>query len=94
MSWLSPGPHYGYRITQIDEHPWNTLITMKEILKLDPGSLVFVGPDAELHERYWKGSAHGLFDTGKKPVFQIDVTPIHPHVVETKPRTPFKPYPL
>ena len=43
MSWLNPGPNYGYRITQIDEHPWNTLITMKEIRRLDPGSMVFVG---------------------------------------------------
>jgi hypothetical protein len=67
---------------------------MKEILRLEPGSLVFVGPDAEMHERYWRESEKGLFESGKKPVFQIDVTPIHPHVVETKPRTPFKPYPL
>ncbi len=94
MSWLNPGPNYGYRITQIDEHPWNTLITMKEILRLEPGSMTFVGSESEIHERYWREAEPQLFELGKKPIFQIDVTPIHPHVVETKPRTPFKPYAL
>lgn len=94
MSWLNPGPNYGYRLVKIDDHPWNTLITMKEILKLDPGSFEFVGDECQSHENFWRKESPHFFEKGKKPVFQIDSTPIHPHVVETRPRTPFKPYAL
>lgn len=94
MSWIQPGWSYGYRLTQLDDHPWNTLITMKEILKLDPGSLVFTGDESAAHENYWRRELPNLFEVGKKPIMQLDATPIHPHVVESKPRTPFKPYSL
>ncbi len=37
MRWFLPGPNFGFTLTQIDDHPWKTLLTMKEVMKLDPG---------------------------------------------------------
>jgi hypothetical protein len=90
--WFQPGPSFGYTLTRIGEHPWNTLITMKEVLRLDPGSLVFTGPHAEGHARYWRAELPQLFDKGRAPEFELDTSPIHPHVVESTPRKPFEPY--
>jgi|GEM_PF-963019 len=90
--WFQPGPSFGYKLTKIDGHPWNTIVTMKEVVKLDPGSLVFTGPHAAGHERYWRKECPGLFGEGKAPVFELDTTPIHPHKVESEPRKPFEPY--
>jgi hypothetical protein len=87
-----PGYHFGYTIVGIDDHPWNTLITMKEILRLEPGSLVFVGPSAEQHQLWWQQEKPELFVAGKKPVFTIDTKIIHPHQVESEPRRPFVPW--
>jgi hypothetical protein len=92
MSWMAPGYNYGYTITRIDEHPWNTLITMKEVLRLDPGSLVFTGPDSERHTAFWKDELPQFASSGVKPVFELDCTLIHPHRVESEPRQPFEPW--
>ncbi|HSI84763.1 MAG: hypothetical protein ACAI35_26150 [Candidatus Methylacidiphilales bacterium] len=92
-SFFLPGPNYGYRIVKIGDHPWNALVTMKEIMRLDPGIIRFVGPGAERHEAYWKDSMPQLFDAEvapKGPVFEIDVTTVHPHAVEIEPRRPFQ----
>lgn len=93
MSWFLPNPNFGYTITAIDDHPWNTLITMREIVRLEPGSIRFTGPNAEKHREFWAASLPELFvEEGKKPVFTVDSTGIHPHRVESEPRTPFKPW--
>lgn len=94
MNWLQPGPNCGYTLVRIDDHPWKTLLTMKEVLQLEPGSLVFSGPSKEWHDAYWKPRHPELFENDRKPVFELDTTPIHPHVAESKPRQPFKPYDL
>jgi len=90
--WFQPGPSFGYTLKRIGEHPWNTILTMKEVVKLDPGSLVFTGPHADGHTRYWKENTPHLFAEGREPVFELDTTPIHPHKVEVEPRKPFEPY--
>jgi hypothetical protein len=92
MRWFLPGPNFGYTLTQIDDHPWKTLLTMKEVIKLEPGSLVFTGEEAKTHRNYWLEHAPQLFEDGKKPVFQLDTTPVHPHSVEVEPRRPFQPW--
>jgi hypothetical protein len=89
-SFFLPGPNYGYRIVKIDDHPWNALVTMKEILRLDPGTIRFVGPGAERHENFWKDLHPQLFGGETLPVFEIDVTTVHPHAVEIEPRRPFQ----
>lgn len=92
MTWYAPGPNFGYTIKKIDDHPWQTLITMKEIIRLEPGSLEFIGPDAERHRVYWREQKPELMSEGRKPVFVLDTTPVHPHTVESAPRQPFKPW--
>lgn len=92
MLWILPSPHFGYVITQIDDHPWNTLITMKEILLLEPGSLHFHGPNADAHREYWRKLHPHLIEGEQKPVFQLDTTGVHPHKVESEPRRPFQPW--
>jgi hypothetical protein len=90
--WFVPSPHFGYTLTRIDEHPWNALLTMKEVVQLEPGSLEFTGEYARGHRDYWKERFPGLFQEGQQPVMVLDTSPIHPHSVEVKPRTPFKPW--
>lgn len=90
--WFLPGPTFGYRLVRIDDHPWDTLITMKEILRLQPGSLRFVGPDAKRHEEFWRKELPQLLESDARPVFELDTRPIHPHLVESAPRQPFRPY--
>jgi hypothetical protein len=92
MAWFQPGPDFGYTLRAVDEHPWNTLLTMKEVLKLEPGSLRFQGPNAEGHRLFWKESLPGLVESGGKPVFVLDTTGVHPHRVESEPRKPFQPW--
>jgi hypothetical protein len=92
MTWFNPGPSFGYVLKQIDDHPWDTIITMKEVLKLQPGSIRFVGPVAGQHRDYWKPLQPGLIETGVAPVFVLDTAPIHPRTVENKPRKPFEPW--
>lgn len=92
MTWFAPGPNFGYTIKQIDDHPWQTLITMKEVVRLEPGSLEFIGPDVDRHVAYWREHKPELFEVGKKPVFVLDTTPVHPHQVEAEPRRPFQPW--
>lgn len=91
--WWAPGPNFGYKIKAIDDHPWDTLITMKEILKLQPGSIQFIGEDAARHTRFWSQELPHLFnDPPQSPVFVLDTQLIHPHKVESEPRKPFKPF--
>ena len=90
--WYLPGPNFGYTLAKIDDHPWKYLLTMKEVLKLDPGSLAFTGPDAKSHRNYWREHHPELFVEGKGPVFELDTTPVHPHSVEVEPRKPFRPW--
>jgi hypothetical protein len=90
--WFVPSPHFGYTMTRIDEHPWNTLLTMKEVVQLEPGSLEFTGPHATGHCEYWESRFPELFESGKKPVMVLDTNPIHPHAVEVEPRKPFRPW--
>jgi hypothetical protein len=90
--WYAPGPSFGYTLKQIDDHPWSTLLTMKEVLRLDPGSIEFVGPDATSHVDYWSKETPQHFTAGKMPIFILDTTPIHPHTVEIAPRQPFRPW--
>jgi hypothetical protein len=92
MLWYLPGPNFGYTLTKIDEHPWKTLLTMKEIIKLEPGSIVFTGADAKTHRNYWLEHRPEFFQADRKPVFEVDTTPVHPHSVEIAPRKPFKPW--
>ncbi len=92
MAWFAPGPHFGYTLKRIDDHPWQTLITMKEIVRLEPGSLEFTGPAAGLHQSYWRERLPELIAPGRKPVFVLDTTPVHPHAVESAPRRPFEPW--
>lgn len=92
MSWFLPGPSFGYVLKQIDEHPWDTIITMKEVLKLQPGSIRFIGPVADQHRDHWKPIHPDLIETETKPVFVLDTAPIHPHTVESEPKRPFKPW--
>lgn len=87
-----PGPNFGYRVVEIDGHPWDYLLTMKELVQLEPGSIVFTGPAAEEHESYWKEERPDLFHAGKDPVFKVDTLPVNPHSVETKPKRPFQPW--
>jgi hypothetical protein len=91
--WYAPGKNFGYTLKKIDDHPWNTLLTMREVVQLEPGSIEFTGPDAERHREFWLRENPGLFFTpGQKPVFVLDTTPVHPHSVETKPRQPYMPW--
>jgi hypothetical protein len=90
--WFAPGPNFGYKLVRIDDHPWDTLITMKEILRLEPGSLEFTGPAAAEHLAYWQHHLPDKLGTGLKPVFVLDTTPVHPHRVESEPRRPFRPW--
>jgi hypothetical protein len=90
--WFQPGLSFGYTLRRIGDHPWNTLLTMKEVLKLEPGYLTFTGPHAAGHERYWRQHLPHIFESGREPVFELDTSPIHPHIVETRPRKPFEPY--
>ena len=90
--WYAPGPTFGYTLKKIDDHPWSTLLTMKEIIRLEPGSIEFAGPDAERHREFWAKESPAYFTVGKTPVFLLDTTPIHPHTVEIQPRQPFKPF--
>ena len=92
MQWYLPGPNFGYTLVQIDAHPWKTLLTMKEVIKLEPGSLEFTGPDAKEHRNHWMEHHPHLFEAGRKPVFILDVTLVHPHSVEAEPRRPFRPW--
>jgi hypothetical protein len=92
MQWFLPGPNFGYTLTRIDEHPWQTLLTMKEIVKLEPGSLVFTGAEAKAHRNHWLEHYPHYFEDGRKPVFELDTTPVHPHSVEVEPRRPFQPW--
>jgi hypothetical protein len=92
MAYYLPGPHFGYTLTRIDDHPWNTLLTMKEVVRLEPGSLEFIGPSALDHHKFWLQSNPELFVKGRKPVFQLDTKVVHPHKVETQPRRPFEPW--
>jgi hypothetical protein len=84
--WYAPGPTFGYTLKKIDAHPWDTLLTMKEVLRLEPGSIEFTGPDAERHLEFWRQSQPEYFTAGKTPVF------VHPHKVESEPRRPFRPW--
>ncbi|NJK93309.1 MAG: hypothetical protein HC904_16765 [Blastochloris sp.] len=88
--WFVPSPQFGYTLTRIDEHPWNTLLTMKEVLRLEPGSIEFTGPHATGHDTYWREHLPHLFTKDLKPVMVLDTSPIHPHAVETEPRRPFR----
>lgn len=90
--WFQPGYNFGYTLKAIDEHPWQTLITMKEILKLEPGSIEFMGQGCEAHQEFWLKELPAKISTGVKPIFMVDTTPVHPHSVESKPRKPFEPY--
>ncbi|MDE1171459.1 MAG: hypothetical protein PW734_09675 [Verrucomicrobium sp.] len=90
--WYLPGPNFGYTLIRIDAHPWKTLLTMKEVLKLDPGSLLFTGADAKTHRNYWLERHPELFEENRSPVFELDTTPVHPHSVESAPRRPFQPW--
>jgi hypothetical protein len=92
MVWFQPGPDFGYTLKAVDEHPWNTLLTMKEVLQLDPGSLQFIGPQAEAHSDYWKEKLPELAAEGRRPIFVLDTQAVHPHKVESEPRRPFKPW--
>jgi hypothetical protein len=91
-TWFTPGPSFGYIIREIDGHPWQALVTMKEILKLEPASIEFLGPNAQHHIEYWKSSIPHLLNTKTPPHFKLDTTPIHPHQVEVEPRKPFQPW--
>jgi len=88
--WFVPSPHFGYTLKRIDDHPWNTLLTMKEVVQLEPGSLEFVGPHADGHTGYWKEKLPDFFELNKKPVMVLDTSPINPHAVEVEPRKPFR----
>jgi hypothetical protein len=92
MAYYLPGPHFGYTLRQIGNHPWNTLITMKEVLRLEPGSLEFTGPSATEHQKFWMQSNPELFTAGRQPVFVLDTKVVHPHSVEVAPRQPFQPW--
>ncbi len=91
-TWWQPGPEFGYTLRYIDEHPWDTLMTMKEVLHLEPGSIEFLGIEAEAHRKYWLQHHPELVETGRAPIFRLETTPVHPHKVESEPRSPFKPY--
>ena len=90
--WYAPGPDFGYRVVEIDGHPWNYLLTMKELVRLEPGSIEFQGPAAGEHTAYWQAENPELFHAGRAPVFKVDTAPVHPHSVESKPKRPFQPW--
>lgn len=91
--WYRPGPNFGYTIVEIDGHPWRYLLTMKELVRLEPGAVRFTGPGAAEHEAYWKREMPELFlQPERKPLFVVDTSVVHPHRVESQPRKPFQPW--
>ncbi len=91
--WFQPGPSFGYTIREIDGHPWNYLLSMKELRQLEPGTIRFTGPNAEEHTAYWKAQHPEFFpEKETAPLFIVDTVPVHPHQVESEPRRPFAPW--
>ncbi|MEM1058246.1 MAG: hypothetical protein AAGK14_03280 [Verrucomicrobiota bacterium] len=91
--WFAPGPSFGYTVREIDGHPWNYLLTMKELCQLEPGTIRFTGEAAASHIEYWKQHHPEFFpEVETAPVFVVDTTPVHPRTAEQEPRRPFAPW--